>query len=126
MPNLDHGFLETAGRRLEELGLDGWLLYDFRAKNPIAANLLGLPEGQKRRFFVLLRPARTPVASANHMMRRKSGSASLSKATTASFDGGVIFLEPSSRRPITRTPATGLSSQSRESCQGSQRPFDFR
>ena len=62
MPNLDRGFLETAGRSLEDLGFDGWLLYDFRAKNPIAANLVGLPEGQKRRFFVLLRPGRTPVA----------------------------------------------------------------
>lgn len=55
-------FVETAGWSLEELGLDAWLLYDFRAKNPIAATVVGLPEGQKRRWFVLLRPGKTPVA----------------------------------------------------------------
>src|SRR3970282_186845 len=62
MPNLDHVSVEAARRGLEELGLDAWLLYDFRAKTPIAASLVGLPEGQKRRWFVLLRPGRSPIA----------------------------------------------------------------
>lgn len=62
MPNLDPGFLSTAERELRARGIDGWLLYDFRARNPIAASLVGLPEGQKRRYFVLLRPGAEPVA----------------------------------------------------------------
>jgi Xaa-Pro dipeptidase len=60
--NLTPQFIETASRGLERHGIDGWLLYDFRARNPLAADLLGLPEGQKRRYFVLLRPGRDPVA----------------------------------------------------------------
>jgi len=60
--NLTPQFLETATEGLERHGIDAWLLYDFRAKNPLAADLLGLPEGQKRRYFVLVRPGRAPVA----------------------------------------------------------------
>ncbi|MDX1578045.1 MAG: M24 family metallopeptidase [Gemmatimonadota bacterium] len=62
MPKLDPSVLATADRELAEQGIDAWLLYDFRARNPIAANLVGLPEGQKRRWFVLLRPGSEPVA----------------------------------------------------------------
>ncbi len=62
MPNLDAKLVDTARRGLEAADLDAWLLYDFRAKNPIAARLVGLPEGQKRRWFVLIRPGRPPVA----------------------------------------------------------------
>jgi len=60
--NLSPEFLEAATTGMTAHGIDGWLLYDFRAKNPIAADLLGLPEGQKRRYFVLLRPSAAPVA----------------------------------------------------------------
>jgi Xaa-Pro aminopeptidase len=60
--NLSPEFVETALRGLEEHEIDAWLLYDFRAKNSLAADLLGLPEGQKRRYFVLLRPGRAPLA----------------------------------------------------------------
>ena len=62
MPDLDAVFLETASRELNERGIDAWLLYDFRARNPLAADLVGLPEGQKRRYFVLIEPGRTPHA----------------------------------------------------------------
>ena len=47
--------LPALRRALGELGLDGWLLYDFHGQNPTAVNVLGL--GGKmltRRFFVLL------------------------------------------------------------------------
>ena len=60
--NLSPEFLSAATTGLRAHGIDAWLLYDFRAKNPLAADLLGLPEGQKRRYFVLLRPSATPVA----------------------------------------------------------------
>lgn len=62
MPNLDPAFVSTASLQLAKHDIDGWLLYDFRARNPIAAHLVGLPEGQKRRFFVLIEPGVPPVA----------------------------------------------------------------
>ncbi len=62
MPNLDSRFLATAGRALADADIDAWLLYDFRARNPIAAHLVGLPEGQKRRYFVVVAPGRPPHA----------------------------------------------------------------
>lgn len=62
MPDLDPRFLETASRELKRREIDGWLLYDFHARNPLAAYLVGLPEGQKRRYFVLIEPDRTPHA----------------------------------------------------------------
>lgn len=107
MPNLDQGFLETAGRSLEELGLDGWLLYDFRARNPIAANLLGLPEGQKRRFFVLLKPGAKPVALVQkievsgwdgwpHELRSYVSSDDLERALAKLLEGmGTVAMEVS-------------------------------
>jgi len=60
--NLNPQFIETASRGLARYGIDAWLLYDFRANNPLAGDLLGLPAGQKRRYFVLLRPGDAPVA----------------------------------------------------------------
>ena len=47
--------LPSLRRALGELGLDGWLLYDFHGQNPTAVHVLGL--GGKmltRRFFLLL------------------------------------------------------------------------
>ena len=64
MPNLDPTFIDTATREMRSHGIDGWLLYDFRARNQIAADLIGLPEGQKRRYFVLVKPGSEPVAEA--------------------------------------------------------------
>ncbi|MDX1394570.1 MAG: M24 family metallopeptidase [Gemmatimonadota bacterium] len=60
--DLSPGFVATATRGLEEHHIDAWLLYDFRAKNTLAADLLGIPDGQKRRYFVLLRPGEPPLA----------------------------------------------------------------
>ncbi|MBW3629896.1 MAG: aminopeptidase P family protein, partial [Gemmatimonadetes bacterium] len=55
---------ETVGRiqeELERLGLDGWLLYDFRGLNPVAGGLLGLP-AMTRRYFVLVPRAGQAIA----------------------------------------------------------------
>ena len=42
-------------RELAALGLDGWLLYDFRGINPIAQNVAGLAEAHiTRRWFCLI------------------------------------------------------------------------
>jgi Xaa-Pro aminopeptidase len=38
---------------LGSLGIDGWLLYDMRARNPVAGRMLGLGE-MSRRYFVLV------------------------------------------------------------------------
>jgi Xaa-Pro dipeptidase len=49
-------------RALTDAGLDGWLLYEFRGSNPIAAGMLGF-EGIASRRAVAWLPARgTPVA----------------------------------------------------------------
>lgn len=61
-PTLNPDHVERARRGLERHDIGGWLLYDFRGKNAMAGSLLGLPEGQKRRYFVLLRPEGDPVA----------------------------------------------------------------
>ena len=62
MPNIDPAVLSRAQAQLGRLDMDGWLLYDFHGRNSISGALMGLPEGQKRRYFVLLTPDRPPVA----------------------------------------------------------------
>ena len=37
---------------LQEQGVDGWLLYNFRDLNPIAISVAGLPSGGSRRWFL--------------------------------------------------------------------------
>ena len=39
---------------LKELQLDGWLLYDFRAVNPVTGRVLGVGGMGSRRLFVLI------------------------------------------------------------------------
>ena len=47
--------LPALRRALGELGLDGWLLYDFHGQNPTALHVLGLGGRMlTRRFFLLL------------------------------------------------------------------------
>ncbi|HET7231486.1 MAG TPA: M24 family metallopeptidase [Longimicrobium sp.] len=53
--------IEAVRQRADELGLDGWLLYNFRDNNPVASRLLGLP-AMTRRYFVWLPVKGTPVA----------------------------------------------------------------
>ena len=49
---------------LTDLGCDGWLVFDFRGLNPVAARVLGEGAGGMgtRRLFVLLPRDGTPVA----------------------------------------------------------------
>ncbi len=53
--------LEEIQALIRDLGLGGWLLYDFRGNNPIAGSLLGLPP-LSRRWFVLIPPTGEPIA----------------------------------------------------------------
>lgn len=43
--------LPPVQRAIAELGLDAWLIYDFRGCNPVAAGILGLEGLQTRRVF---------------------------------------------------------------------------
>jgi Xaa-Pro aminopeptidase len=45
--------LPAIQKELADLGLDGWLLYNLRVRNGVAASLLGLGE-MSRRYFVLI------------------------------------------------------------------------
>jgi Xaa-Pro aminopeptidase len=47
---------------LADAGLDGWLLFDFRGTNPIAAGMLGLEGLVSRRVFAYIPREGTPVA----------------------------------------------------------------
>lgn len=47
---------------LREARLDGWLIYDFRGLNPVAASLLGLHGMVSRRIFAWIPAEGTPVA----------------------------------------------------------------
>jgi len=53
--------IEAVRQRTGELGLDGWLLYNFRDNNSVASRLLGLP-AMTRRYFVWLPVTGRPVA----------------------------------------------------------------
>ena len=58
---LGAGEIDRIRASLKELGLDGWLLYDFHGMNPIATGVLGLP-ALTRRFAVLIRAEGPPIA----------------------------------------------------------------
>src|SRR3712207_3097741 len=53
--------IEAVREQADELGFDGWLLYNFRDNNPVASRLLGLP-AMTRRYFVWLPVKGRPVA----------------------------------------------------------------
>ncbi len=53
--------LEEIQAALREDGIDGWLLYDLHARNPVAGHMLGLGE-LSRRYFVLVPAEGEPEA----------------------------------------------------------------
>jgi Xaa-Pro dipeptidase len=54
--------LPAVQKALADAGVDGWLLYDFRGMNPIAAGLLRLEGMTTRRAFAYIPTRGTPVA----------------------------------------------------------------
>lgn len=52
---------------LQQLGIDGWLLYDFRASNPLARRVVGIADGAMltRRWFYFI-PARGEPQKLTH------------------------------------------------------------
>ncbi|MBI3982229.1 MAG: aminopeptidase P family protein [Gemmatimonadetes bacterium] len=59
---LDRLNMDELRGMLKSLGLDGWLLYDFKGANPIARRVLGLGGLITRRVFVWLPATGVPVA----------------------------------------------------------------
>ena len=53
--------LEEIQEGLREAGIDGWLLYDLHARNPVSGELLGLGE-MTRRYFALVPAEGEPTA----------------------------------------------------------------
>src|SRR4029077_17980134 len=64
LAGVDRAALSAA---LDEAGADGWLLYDFRGGNPVAARVLGVSGMGTRRLFVLLPREGEPVAVAHRI-----------------------------------------------------------
>lgn len=54
--------LPAVQRALAEAGLDGWLVYDFRGLNPVAASVLGIKGMVTRRIFAWIPTVGTPQA----------------------------------------------------------------
>ena len=59
---LDDRSLARIQLALTEAGLDGWLIYDFRGLNPVAAAMLGIEGMATRRIFALIPATGTPTA----------------------------------------------------------------
>jgi Xaa-Pro dipeptidase len=54
--------LPAIQRALADAGLDGWLVYDFRGLNPVAASVLGIKGMVTRRIFAWIPTEGTPQA----------------------------------------------------------------
>ena len=59
---LDERSLPRVQRALTDAGLDGWLIYDFRGLNPVAAAMLGIEGMATRRIFAMIPANGTPTA----------------------------------------------------------------
>ncbi|UCC71749.1 MAG: aminopeptidase P family protein [Gemmatimonadota bacterium] len=64
---IDSERLRAIQAALDERALDGWLLYDFHAMNPVAGRVLGLLQPLSRRYFVLIPVEGEPVAVAHSL-----------------------------------------------------------
>jgi Xaa-Pro dipeptidase len=61
-PSLTRATLPAIQAAIADAGLDGWLLYDFRGTNPIAAGLIGLDGFVSRRVFAFIPRRGVPTA----------------------------------------------------------------
>lgn len=64
---IDPDRLRAIQAALRERELDGWLLYDYHATNPVAGRVLGLREPMSRRYFVLIPVEGKPIAVAHSL-----------------------------------------------------------
>lgn len=69
--NLGREFRDRAERAVRGSDADAWLLYGLEGRNPVAADIVGLDaDPPSRRWFVLLRPGRDPVALCHRIERQ--------------------------------------------------------
>ena len=66
--------LSAVQTALQQLGFDGWLLYDFRGLNVLARRVIGLGGGMLSRRWFYFVPARGFLSLAHRSMRTKSPS----------------------------------------------------
>src|SRR5437763_13973792 len=94
---------------IRELGLDGWLLYDFRGMNVLARRVLGLnPEHiLSRRWFYFV-PAQGEPRKLVH--RIEAG------ALDADPGGKQVYLRWRNWRPAAATSSGGRSASRRRTC----------
>jgi Xaa-Pro aminopeptidase len=59
---LDRESLPSIQSAIRDVGVDGWLIYDFHGLNPIAVGMLQLQGMTTRRFFVYIPASGTPTA----------------------------------------------------------------
>src|SRR5258708_23569774 len=52
--------------------IDGWLFYDFRGRDPIAQNILSLPEGMRTRRWFYFVPAKGTPKKLVHKIETQS------------------------------------------------------
>ena len=57
--------LDRIRAMLKDMGVDGWLLFDFHGLNPVATRVLGIGGLATRRLFVLIPQSGEPVAVAH-------------------------------------------------------------
>jgi Xaa-Pro dipeptidase len=66
---LSAGTVERIREEVRAIGADGWLVFDFRGSNPIAAHLTGLP-ALTRRYFVWI-PVEGPPVAVTHRIEQQ-------------------------------------------------------
>lgn len=67
--HIDPERLKRIQAMLRRRDLDGWLLFDYHATNPVAGRVVGLEEPLSRRYFVLIPAEGKPVALAHSLER---------------------------------------------------------
>ena len=93
--------LESVQTAIRDAGIDGWLLYDFRATDPIARNVLGLSghHGSRRWFYFI--PANGEPRKLVHAIEAKALDSVPGEATVyltwQSLDAGIGALVDGSK-----------------------------
>src|ERR1700689_2005439 len=64
--------LQRMQKDLRAAGVDGWLFYDFRGRDPIAQRILKLPEGRRPRRWFYFVPARGTPKKLVHKIEAQS------------------------------------------------------
>jgi hypothetical protein len=86
---------------------DGWLFYDFRGRDPIAQNILKLPQGMRTRRWFYFVPAKGAPKKLVHKIESQS-LAALPGETL--YYAGLDEIEKSLRKILARTKTIAMTS----------------